>query len=80
MLDEKSIEVVMDEPLNDLNEKDITPYIIPAGREKMRISMGTPFLISSNASWVWNMMTLFITNATRARRTTRRNFQMLSHF
>jgi hypothetical protein len=33
ILDEKSIEVVMDEPLYDLNEKDITPYMIPAGRE-----------------------------------------------
>jgi hypothetical protein len=33
ILDEKSIEVVMNEPLNDLNEEEITPYMIPAGRE-----------------------------------------------
>jgi hypothetical protein len=33
MLDEKSIKVVMDEPLKDLNGKGITPYMIPAGRE-----------------------------------------------
>lgn len=33
MLNEKSIEVIMYKPLYYLNEKFITPYIIPAGTE-----------------------------------------------